>query len=133
MKKKITALVLVTLMFAVSPAFASFPVTKHNSVKTENKQVNSKVSNLEQTVSNDVKLISKSDLKNEIKKSKSGGGDIADLIITLLLWFILGGLAAHRWYKRKPVGWNILFILTLGGFGIWWLIDGIMILTGSFS
>lgn len=132
-KKKITALVLVTLMFAVSPAFASFPVAKHNSVKTENKEVNSKVSNLEQTISNDLKVIGKTDLKNQIKKSKSGSRDGFDLIITLLLWFFLGWpFAAHRWYKRKPVGWNILFILTFAGFGIWAIVDLINILIGNF-
>lgn len=53
-------------------------------------------------------------------------------IITLLLWFFLGGLAGHRWYKEKPVGWNILFILTLGGLGIWWIVDGINILSKNF-
>ncbi len=55
-----------------------------------------------------------------------------ELLITLLLWFFLGGLAAHRWYKKKPAGWNILFILTLGGCGIWAIIDLVNILTGKF-
>lgn len=53
-------------------------------------------------------------------------------IIALLLWFFLGGFAGHRWYLGSPVGWNILFILTLGGIGIWWLIDGIDILTKKY-
>lgn len=52
--------------------------------------------------------------------------------ILLLLWFFLGGLAAHRWYAKKPVIWNILFIITLGGCGIWAIIDLINILTDNF-
>lgn len=41
---------------------------------------------------------------------------------------ILGGLGADRFYLGKP-GTAILKILTLGGFGIWYLIDFIMIAT----
>ena len=50
----------------------------------------------------------------------------------LALWFFLGGLAAHRWYAGKPVGWNILFILTLGGLAIWWIVDLVNILSDNF-
>jgi hypothetical protein len=50
----------------------------------------------------------------------------------LLLLLFLGGLAAHRWYKGKPAGWNILFILTAGGCGIWALVDLVNILTKKF-
>lgn len=55
-----------------------------------------------------------------------------DLVVGVLLWFFLGGLAGHRWYYGKPVGWNILFIVTLGGLGIWWIIDLINMLSGNF-
>jgi hypothetical protein len=49
------------------------------------------------------------------------------------LWFFLGWpFAAHRWYYGKPVGWNILFILTIGGLGIWAIVDLINILTDNF-
>ncbi|MCF8253018.1 MAG: TM2 domain-containing protein [Bacteroidia bacterium] len=53
-------------------------------------------------------------------------------LILVLLCVFLGGVAAHRWYAKKPIGWNILFILTGGGCGIWWLIDLIHILTDEF-
>ena len=53
-------------------------------------------------------------------------------LITLALWFFLGGLAAHRWYAGKSAGSNILFILTAGGCGIWAIVDLINILTGDF-
>ena len=55
-----------------------------------------------------------------------------DLTVGILLWFFLGGLAGHRWYYGKPVGWNILFILTAGGLGVWWIIDLINMLSGKF-
>ncbi len=53
-------------------------------------------------------------------------------LVSILLWLFLGGFAAHRWYLGSPIGWNILFILTFGGLGIWWIIDGIDILTGNY-
>lgn len=53
-------------------------------------------------------------------------------LVTLLLCLLLGGLGIHRFYVGKA-GTGILMIITLGGFGIWWLIDLIMIAIGKFS
>ena len=55
-----------------------------------------------------------------------------DLAVGIILWFFLGWAAGHRWYYGKPVGWNILFIVTLGGLGIWWVIDLVNMITGNF-
>ena len=56
-----------------------------------------------------------------------------DKWVGVALWFFLGWpFAAHRWYYKKPVGWNILFILTIGGLGIWAIVDLINILTDNF-
>ena len=50
----------------------------------------------------------------------------------LLCWFF-GVFGAHRFYVGKA-GTAILQILTIGGFfGIWVLIDLILIITGAFT
>jgi TM2 domain-containing membrane protein YozV len=53
-------------------------------------------------------------------------------LVAIVLCFFLGGLGVHRFYVGK-VGTAILQILTFGGLGIWWLVDMIMILVGSFK
>ncbi|MCF6409356.1 TM2 domain-containing protein [Pseudalkalibacillus salsuginis] len=46
--------------------------------------------------------------------------------VTWLLWLFLGGLGGHRYFLGK-VGSGIAMTLTLGGFGIWALIDAFFI------
>jgi TM2 domain-containing membrane protein YozV len=53
-------------------------------------------------------------------------------IVAVLLCFFLGVLGVHRFYVGK-IGTGILQLVTLGGFGIWVLIDFIMILVGAFK
>jgi TM2 domain-containing membrane protein YozV len=53
-------------------------------------------------------------------------------LATLLLCLFLEGGGVHRFYVGK-VGTGILQLITLGGCGIWTLIDLIMIITGSFT
>lgn len=53
-------------------------------------------------------------------------------LITLLLAVFLGSLGAHRFYVGK-IGTGILQLITVGGCGVWTLIDIIMIITGNFK
>ncbi|MDH5696554.1 MAG: TM2 domain-containing protein [Dehalococcoidia bacterium] len=50
------------------------------------------------------------------------------LATTLFAWF-LGEFGAHRFYLGK-IGTAILMLITLGGLGIWALIDFIMVVAG---
>ena len=51
-------------------------------------------------------------------------------LAALLLCWILGVFGAHRFYLGKT-GTGILMLITLGGLGIWYLIDLILIITGN--
>jgi hypothetical protein len=55
-----------------------------------------------------------------------------DWLTTLLLCFFLGYLGVHRFYTNSA-GIGVAQLLTLGGCGIWTLIDFILILTGGYS
>ena len=54
------------------------------------------------------------------------------ILPVFLLFFFLSWLGIHRFYVGK-IGTAILYIITLGGFGIWWIVDLILIVTGSFT
>jgi TM2 domain-containing membrane protein YozV len=51
------------------------------------------------------------------------------LATTILAW-VLGGLGIDRFYTGHIV-LGILKLITGGGFGIWWIIDFIMAVTGK--
>jgi hypothetical protein len=58
-------------------------------------------------------------------------GEGKDWLTTLLLCFFLGFLGVHRFYTgHTAIG--VVQLLTLGGCGIWVLIDFILIIVGSF-
>jgi len=55
-----------------------------------------------------------------------------DYMTALLLSIFLGTLGVDRFYLGYT-GLGVLKLLTLGGFGIWWLIDVIMIATNGLN
>ena len=120
-------LLFTTLVFLISltASYASFPVLRTK------KAVNTELSN---KVSDDSKSIV-SNFTNTVKETYTAVAATAagkDLWVGIALWFFLGAFAAHRWYYNKPIGWNILFILTAGGLGVWWVIDLINMINGNF-
>ena len=53
------------------------------------------------------------------------------ILPTFVLFLVLSWpLGAHRFFLKRYAS-AILFIITIGGFGIWWIIDFILIVTGS--
>ncbi len=57
---------------------------------------------------------------------------MAKWVTALLLSIFLGWLGIDRFYLGK-IGTGILKLITFGGFGIWWLIDLILIATNSMT
>ena len=54
------------------------------------------------------------------------------LLPTFLLAFLFGIFGAHRFFVGK-IGTGLLMLFTIGGLGIWYVIDLIIIITGSFT
>lgn len=71
---------------------------------------------------------------NELSLTETGDIEVSEkgFVPTILLCFFLGAFGIHRFYVGK-VGTGILMLITLGGLGIWTLIDFIIIVTGGFK
>ncbi|AUC81659.1 TM2 domain-containing protein [Lacinutrix sp. Bg11-31] len=113
-----TKLFLTLLVFfvALTSSYASFPVER--TVKTETTTSNSDTMDV-------------SDVNQVLFTSPAVAGS-DDKWIGVALWAFLWPFAAHRWFHGSPIGWNILFIITFGGLGIWAIVDLINMLTDNF-
>ena len=112
MKLKII-LSLVSLLLVTSFSYASFPVKR--------------VITLDNTAQ-----INKTSV-TEVLVSPAAAGSEKSQGVALLLGVFLGALAGHKWYLGNPWYINLLFIVTLGGLGVWWIIDMIRIITGDYK
>ena len=55
-----------------------------------------------------------------------------DWMVTLILSILVGGLGIDRFYTGSIL-LGVLKLVTLGGLGLWWLIDLIMLVTGNYK
>ena len=55
-----------------------------------------------------------------------------DWLITLILSIVVGGFGIDRFYTGSVL-LGVLKLVTLGGLGLWWLIDLIMLVTGNYK
>jgi TM2 domain-containing membrane protein YozV len=68
--------------------------------------------------------------KPAVKAAKSSSGPGKSQIIALVLALLVGVIGIHRFYLGYPME-GVLQIITLGGCGIWTLIDIVRIITGD--
>jgi hypothetical protein len=76
-----------------------------------------------------LKLLQKK-IKKEMKKNHRNGDEPKSQTIALILVLLVGALGIHRFYLGYT-GIGVIQLLTLGGCGIWALIDLIRIATGD--
>lgn len=120
-------LLLIVFMLTTSLTFASFPVNREHVSQERVAHDNLDVQNYKD---NSMVEVSENVAEKETLTPISAAS--YDKWVAAALWLVLWPFAAHRWYARKPLWVNILFIVTFGGLGIWAIVDIINILTDNF-
>jgi hypothetical protein len=107
MKLKLLFSLVAVLMLSVTAMYASFPVQR--------------------TTTNNVTVVEE---QNDELSSPAAAASGKSQVIALILCLAVGGIGIHRFYLGYT--WQgIVQLLTLGGCGIWALIDLIRIITGD--
>lgn len=84
------------------------------------------------------KHIKKSEKADEVKtdsskpKRKASGVSDKKRLFAVILCLVFGIFGAHRFYSGKIKSAKAM-LFTLGGFGLWYLIDNVIVLFGEFS
>ncbi len=68
----------------------------------------------------------------KIKEKKDVQASRKSRLVSLLLCFFLGWAGGHRFYVKK-IGTALIMLFTMGGFGMWYFLDFIMIASGLFK
>ena len=132
-KIKTLVIALAIISVVVPASWAAFPVEKNRTENTKNVttataavKTDAKTSGAKEVTSR--KAIAKAEKNSLLNKFKRAGGK--SQLIALLLVILVGGLGIHRFYLGYT--WQgVVQLLTLGGCGIWALIDLIRIITGD--
>ena len=104
------------------PASSALSILKNIKHGLETKAVEEGLSKKEQRILNKVNR----KVKRYEKRAAAGGGD-RSWIAAVLLSFFLGVLAIDRFYLGY-IGLGVVKLLTIGGLGVWALIDLILII-----
>ncbi|MCF6365215.1 MAG: TM2 domain-containing protein [Bacteroidales bacterium] len=124
MKKIITLIIFAFIININAYSVESYVINKVNS-NIELSQAGVTQSSVQPATVNKIKKQRFVKIKKRIKDIKEGNDK--SWVAALLLCFFLGALGIHRFYLGYPVI-GVIQLLTLGFFGIWTLIDFILII-----
>ena len=124
MKKNISILIciVVLLLAGAEISYAAFPLANKNAVT--NLVGGTSVTNAPTSTDN------MAPMPTAPADGHKHGGSGKSQVIALILCILFGGIGIHRFYLGY-IGIGIIQLLTLGGCGIWALIDLIRIITGD--
>jgi TM2 domain-containing membrane protein YozV len=124
--KKVLLSVLVALfvtVISVPSSYAGIPMNEKSATTVVNSSENEMTINQTQDEAQPV-------VKKAKESTKAVAGGEKSQLVALILCILVGGLGIHRFYLGY-IWQGVVQLLTAGGFGIWWLIDLIRIITGS--
>ncbi len=127
MRKLILQVVVIAMVTLVATPniYAGIPIQESPAVTQNTVQAQSAEQTAKLTT---VQKIAVKKLNKKLNADAAAGGK--SQLVALLLCILVGGLGIHRFYLGY-IWQGVVQLLTAGGFGIWWLIDLIRIITGS--